>query len=187
LFCLAHIKGEWSECRGAKEFTSASDAVCGRVFSAPSPQAAPGEHCVASMDCQQNRDSSVVCFRIGEEAGVNGVCLRNQTSGPNWPCGGALGGEYANCTAPLVCGEDLLCHAPYSLGEYCSSLGGDTCELGSVCDISGTNLCRSAVTIGEPCSSKYDCENFACLGGRCRVYPDLALSWYCRERLPGSP
>ena len=136
------------------------------------------------MDCVQDEGPTVICLKIGEGDGISGICLRNLASESSGPCGGALKDTYANCSAPYVCRADLQCHYPSTLGQSCSSLGSDTCAAASVCDVGGTYLCRNAVAVGQACGNAHDCENFACLGGLCRVYPDLALSFYCQQRLP---
>lgn len=184
LNCIANHQTEWSACASIKVQASTTDSDCGKVFVAPSPRSLLGAACLASMDCNQAADETVICFRIGTELGVTGVCLRNLQSGSDEICGGANGTTNANCLAPLACAADLRCHPRAKLRESCSDLGGDTCETGSVCDVGGSRLCKRAFALGEPCTRDSECENFACLGGSCRVYPDLALSWYCQERLP---
>lgn len=181
--CVERLEAEWALCGDVKAASSTSDAVCAQVFTQDSAGHLLGESCETAADCQKNERTAVICMKIGEDSGVAGHCLRNQLNQLGDRCGGATAIDYANCAAPYVCDLDLRCRTRFDLASACNTLGGDTCVPGAVCDVDGGAVCRPAIPVGAPCSSPTDCENFACLGGLCRPYPDLSLSWYCQERL----
>ena len=181
--CVEVARSEWQLCRPFKAYTSQLETTCARVFSAPF-QMPPGQPCEASLDCAGDEAAVGTCLLLGDETGVNGTCVNTVLSQVGEPCGGIRDNTNWKCLAPNVCGEDLRCRTPFSIGQACDHLGGDTCAESAVCAVKPASICRVARSPDEPCTTDDQCENFACIAGRCRVYPDLQLAWYCQARLP---
>lgn len=74
----------------------------------------------------------------------------------------------SRCEPPMICREDGRCALP-QLGEPCvvSSLYGDTCDKGSVCDRTGSARCAQPTPTGSACASESECELYACIDGVC--------------------
>jgi hypothetical protein len=120
-----------------------------------------GNACTTDWECGPD----LVC---ATSLGSSGVV---QTCEPAPPPLGAAGEPCATseaCAPPLLCRDDGRCGLP-RLGEACvvSTVYGDSCEKGMVCDRTGSGRCVQPTPIGIACSAESECELYACIDGVC--------------------
>lgn len=138
--------------------------------------ASDGESCLSDFNCEE----PLSCLptytdpqdpgTCGPGAGAGEPCDSLDDCAEGFECSDGLCGplpglgetcNYDQCSADLVCEQDVCVHARYP---------GDTCgEVDSACILSNCvdGKCKSRAALGEPCVEDYDCSSRTCMEGEC--------------------
>jgi hypothetical protein len=128
-----------------------------------------GDACTTDWECQQDGERALVC---AASLGSEGLTRSCEPEGQSLPRAGdlchAADSEALRCEPPMHCRDNGRCGLP-QLGELCmvSSVFGDTCDKGLVCDRTDSQRCVMPKPVGSACESLDNCEMYACIDGVC--------------------
>lgn len=151
--CVAMSRERTSACLSSKQ-ASLFVEPCLRAYQGGTVEI--GGECTTLWACASPPDEMATCLA--------GACV-----GVDFPGDGDSCYVMALCEPGLFCRVNT-CRPLVPLGEPCVwGADGDYCEAGATCDHLGTGRCVAAKAAGEPCTSKYECEEYSCLNGHCAV------------------
>jgi hypothetical protein len=134
-------------------------ASCRAAYTGGQLQA--GVTCTTDWECEQ----SLVC---GTSLGSEGLIRTCELPAQLLSQAGERCEAQNDCAPPMSCRDDGRCGLP-QLGEACavSSVYGDSCDKGFVCDRAGGGRCVQPTPIGRACTTNNECELHACIDGVC--------------------